>query len=57
MNGLLKPCAGPPSTLDKVQLEVEIKQNLLKIYQWLANGFGVSEETIRSHLHNIGMTW
>lgn len=52
-----KPRVGRPSILDKAQLEEEIKQNPNKTCQKLAQRFEVSDETIHSHLHNLGMTW
>lgn len=48
---------GRPSTLERVQLEKEIKQNPHQTLPKLAHTFGVSGETIPSHLHNLEMTW
>ncbi|XP_026827850.1 histone-lysine N-methyltransferase SETMAR-like [Ooceraea biroi] len=52
-----KPRAGHPSSVDEATLKEVIEQNLCQTCQGLAQRFGVCDETIRLHLHNLGKTW
>ncbi|XP_035220609.1 histone-lysine N-methyltransferase SETMAR-like [Stegodyphus dumicola] len=52
-----KPHVGCPFSLDKVEVKEEIKQNPHQICQELAHRCEVSDETIRSQLHSLGMAW
>lgn len=52
-----KPRVGPPLTLDKYLVDEEINQKPHQTCKELAYWFGAADEIIRSHLHNLRMTW
>lgn len=52
-----KPRSGRPKSLDLDQLKAAIEEDSSQTCQELAQRFGVSDETIRVHLHELGKSW